>query len=1079
QGATPAALVLAALELVLHRWTGETDLVLGAAVSLRDRADVARTVGCLVGAALVRGVVAPERPFADLLRGARASLLDAMSDALVPLPSLLPALRRPGPGLRVLFNALPPRPPLEGWDGLEADLLDVEDPGAPLDATVYVQERGARLRLEVVHDAWLLTAPRAAALAAQLEAALRQAVDDPARPVADFDLVTGDAREQLPDAAAPLPANDDAGTLDAAVEAQAARAPRRLALVDPRRAWSYDHLVLRARDLARDLQGAGVAPGARVAVWAHRGAPLAAALLGTLRAGATFAVLDPEQPVPRLAAQVAALRPAALVVLDEAPPPPAELLAAAGGAAQIPLVADAHPRPARPDSQEDDPTLPPGPAAPAYVAFTSGTTGAPRAVVGAHGPVLHFLAWQRARFALGPDDRVAVLSGLGHDPLLRDLFAPLTAGASARVPDPAVRRDPARLLAWLRAERVTIAHVTPGLLDVLAAAPGGADGALPDLRLVFSGGDRLTRAHAAALSRLAPTARLVSLYGTTETPQGVGAFDVDGDDDPAAGCPSAVVPAGRGIEGVQLLVLRSGGRPAGVGELGEVHVRTPHLTLGYLDDPEGSRARWLPGPMFRTGDLGRYRPDGAVELARRADRQVKVRGHRIELGEVEAALQLLPGVARAVATLREGAGGARLLAWARADAPGLDGAALRRALAASLPEPAVPAAVVVVEGPWPLTPNGKVDVARLPDDAPAPACRAPRTQLEVRLAALWARLLERERVGVDEDFFALGGHSLLAVRMLAAVGDELGVVVPVAALQRAPTVAGLARALHALDACPEEPLVIEVRRGDPGLAPLWLLHPAGGHVVFGRRLAAGLDPARPVLGLQAQGLDGRRPPLRTVEAMVDLYLGLLRARQPRGPYHLVGPSFGGLLAWEMARRLAAEGEEVALLAMLDTFAPGYPRALPPHRRALDHALALWRRDAAGRRRYVEERLAALRARLRGLGRRRFQVRDAAPTTTAGDGALVDVVRRVIEANYEASARHAPDAYDGPLLLVRAARRPWLPGLSFDDPLNGWGPLARGRVETRLVDATHQGLLDPPAVEAVAAHLDAALRALPR
>lgn len=558
--------------------------------------------------------------------------------------------------------------------------------------------------------------------------------------------------------------------------------------------------------------------------------------------------------------------------------------------------------------------------------------------------------------------------------------------------------------------------------------------ALPDLRLALASGGRLVRAHAAALARIAPTARLVSLFEAPGAPPGVAVFDVDRDDDPAAGCPSADVPAGRGIDGTQLLVLRPGGRPAGVGELGEVHVRAP-------------------GGLLPTGDLGRHRPDGAVELAARRGRQVTLRGARVDLGAVEAALAQVPGVEGALAALRDGPAGPRLVAWARgALLHPADGAALQRAAAAALPAPARPEAVVVVLDTWPLTSDGEVDLARLLAPQAAPAARRvePRTQLEARLVALSARLLGRERVGVHDD--ALPRDGLPAARLLATLGDALGARVPAAALRDAPTIARLARALHARGL--EEPLVVDLRPGDPRPGdlgpPLWIVHDGAGHLQAGRRLAAALDVGRPVVGLQAPGLDGLRPPLDTVEALVERYLPLVRARQPRGPYHLVGPGLGGRVAWELARRLAAAGEEVGLLVLLDAFAPGYPRVLPPHRRALDRALALLaaRRDGA-----------------------------APPASDEDDD---DALRAVAAACAAAAAGHAPGAYAGPVLLVRAARRPWRAGLCFDDPDNGWRPLARGGLDTRVVDATGEALLEAPAVDAVVAIIDQALdRALDR
>jgi amino acid adenylation domain-containing protein len=1081
-GATTAALVLAALEVVLHRWTGQDDLVLGAVASLRDRADLARTVGCLVGSAHLRVRLAPDLPFGEVLARARGALLDAAEAALAPAHAVAADVAGGtgdgGPMFHVLFNALPPRLALAPWGALEVELEDDEAPRTPVDLTLYVQERGSTVRLELVHDAWLLDGARALELGRQVEAVLAQAALEPARAIAAFELLTPEAAAALPDPGAPL-ARARGETLHGAFAAVAARAPDRVALVDERGAWTYGRLARRAAAVARALAAQGVAPGDRVAVWAHRSAPLAAALLGVLRAGAAFSVLDPEHPPARLAKQVERLAPAALLLVPLAGPVPADLDEALGSAPRL-VIDDEVPAEVDVAVEVEDAPAHDDPRAVAYVAFTSGTTGTPKAVEGEHGPVTHFLAWQRATFGLGADDRVSVLSGLGHDPLLRDLFAPLLAGGSAHLPAPELRRDPTGLVAWLRAEQVTCVHATPALLSVLTAAPAAP---LPDLRLVFTGGDRLTGGDARRLRAVAPAARLVGLYGTTETPQGVGAHEVAADLAPAA-----TAPVGRGIDAVQLLVLGPGDRLAAPGERGELCVRTPHLTRGYLGDDALTRARFAPAPrpcapwdrMYRTGDLARYAPDGAVELAGRGDRQVKVRGHRVELGEVEAALGRVPGVERAVAALRDGPAGPRLLAWAspRAGAR-LDPAALRLALAAALPEPAVPAAVGLVDA-WPLTPNGKLDLARLVAPAPAEgastrAGREPRTQTEEVIAALWAELLGRERVWLEDDFFALGGHSLLAVRMLGLLGERLGTLVPLAALLRAPTVAGLARELHARGVCEEEALVLDVRPTG-ALAPLWVLHPVGGHVVFARRLAAGIDPARPVLGIQAEGLDGRRPPLATVEAMAARYLELVRQRQPRGPYHLVGPSFGGLVAWEMARRLAAEGEQVGLLALLDTFAPGYPRRHRLPRRIVEHLLEAARRPTwPERRAYLAEHLVRLRRRRPGAPVK-LQARYAERVREQlGDAALADVVRRVVAVNLEASMRYTPGPYPGRLLLLRASRRQRLPGWGFDDPTNGWSRLA-GEVAVRPVDATHQRMVDLPAVDEVARLLDEALRA---
>ncbi|MCP4570171.1 MAG: amino acid adenylation domain-containing protein, partial [FCB group bacterium] len=564
----------------------------------------------------------------------------------------------------------------------------------------------------------------------------------------------------LPDPGAELSAAWE-GSVPAVFAARARRAPDAAAVADAGGTWSYGELDARSNRLARYLRAHGIGAEDLVAVYGHRSAALVWAVVGVLKAGAAFLILDPDSPVPRLAACLRRAAPRGWLQLAAAGAPPAEL-AVPGCRLTLPAIAAA----AVPELRafpSTDPAVAVGADSLACLSFTSGSTGIPKGILGRHGPLSHFIPWQRRRFALGPSDRFSMLSGLAHDPLQRDVFTPLQLGAQLVVPDPDVVAEPRRLAAWMREERITAAHLTPAMGQLLSSALA-EDPALrlPALRRVLFVGDRLTRREVAHLVELAPGVGCVNLYGATETQRAVGYYPVPAE--PA----KETIPLGRGIAGVQLPVLNRAGDPAGIGELGEVVVRSPHLARGYLGDPRSTAERFTPWALsrrqgervYRTGDLGRTLPDGNVEYAGRADRQLKIRGFRIEPGEIEAVLGEHQGVGQAVVVLRQ----QRLVAYLVARGESLPAAGVLRAFVRSrLPESMVPAVFVELEA-LPLTPNRKVDLRALPvpERAQETEFVAPRTRVEEILAGVWAEILGLDRVSVDANFFELGGHSLLA-----------------------------------------------------------------------------------------------------------------------------------------------------------------------------------------------------------------------------------------------------------------------------------------------------------------------------
>ncbi|MER7007803.1 amino acid adenylation domain-containing protein [Dactylosporangium sp. NPDC000555] len=762
--ATLSMVLLAAYQVVLSRWAGQHDVVVGMPVAGRSRSDIEDSIGLFVNTVVVRTDTAGNPTFTDLLGRVREAALGADEHQDVPFERIVERLAPARdldrtPIFQVLFNMINLEPFDVTVPGARLELIETEDVAPRYDLTLYAKPHDRGLTLDLVYDATLFTPGTARELLAQIHDVLRQAGRAPQTPI-----------DQIPAGARPAPPVQSATASTTVAEPFlriAATTPQRAALVWAGGTVTYQQLEHDSAGLAAWLAAAGVRPGTAVAVRGARHPGLVTALLAVLRAGGAFAILDPALPEQRILDRERLL--SAVESLD---------------AAHLPRVPDAAAPPVTitPDTR-------------AHVAFTSGSTGEPKAVAAPHCPLAHFVAWYGATFAVGPDDQFALTSGLGHDPLLRDVFVPLSLGAALHIPTPQQLTDPAAYATWLATERITVLHLTPPTARMLAGAPAGC---LPDLRYAFFGGDRLTGDEVAIIRRLAPAATVVNFYGATETPQAP-AYHV------VTTAPAGqAVPLGRGVGPMRLIVERQDGSPAGVNELGEIVVHGPHLADAYLGDPAGTATRFTTGPdgrSYRTGDLGRLGLDGEIRFAGRADRQVKVRGHRVEPAEIESCLRTHPLVGQAaVVASTDGTGETTLLGFVTTTTP-VAPADLRAHAAAALAGHQVPARIAAVTE-IPLTANGKVDTVRLLATVPAgPAAGSPVTGPEAALTDLWARLLGvvPDTIGRTDNFFDLGGHSLLMVAMRAALHTEFGRDLPVVELFRHPTVAALAGVLATPD----------------------------------------------------------------------------------------------------------------------------------------------------------------------------------------------------------------------------------------------------------------------------------------
>lgn len=774
------------------------------------------------------------------------------------------------------------------------------------------------------------------------------------------------------------------------------RDPHAPALVFGDAALDYATLEARSFALAAQLRAMDVGPGSVVAVALPRSLELVIALVAVLRAGAAYLPLDLAHPDERLARILASAQPVCVLAAAED----------SARMAGVPVLA--------PEQWTAlsfaAPWADPAPSDAAYMIYTSGSTGEPKGVVIEHRAIVNRLLWMREHYSIRADDRVLQKTPATFDVSVWEFFLPLLCGATLMVAGPDAHRDPTELARLIRGHGITTAHFVPSMLDAFLAAPASAG---LQLRRVFTSGEALDaslrdRFHGRV------QAELHNLYGPTEAAVDVSYWPASAQDR------SRPVPIGFPVWNTRLYVLDARMQPVPVGVAGDLYLGGVQLARGYLGRDDLTTERFLADPflpgerIYRTGDVARWRRDGAVEYLGRSDHQVKLRGLRIELGEIEAALRELPGMERVEVLLRQDApGDARLVAYV--PAAHADAVTLRSHLATRVPDYMVPSAFVGVDH-WPVTANGKLDRNALPKPPQLEvAGLAPRTPLEQELALLFAQALGREApVAVDADFFSLGGDSLSAVHLLLAIEQRWRCDLGLGALFAQPTVAALAVRIAEPPALADHALgpVIALAATDAaGPTPLFVLHPAGGIAWNYRTLARALQPARPVYGLQSPALDARLPLPSSIEAMANDYVQRVVALQPKGPVHLLGWSVGGILAQAMAVRLHEIGREVGELVLLDAYPSECWRAEPEPDAiaALRALLAIAGHDPDAH--------PELDSRERILA---FLRRGGSALGSLPDVVLDGVVRAVTGTN-RLIREHIHQPFDGTLVHVRAGR----------------------------------------------------------
>ncbi|GAB1540889.1 hypothetical protein NUACC21_35580 [Scytonema sp. NUACC21] len=1089
EGVTLFMTLLAAFGTLLHRYTGQEDILIGSPIAGRNRAELEDLIGFFINTVVLRINCSENPSFSTLLNRVRQMALGAYTHQDMPFEKLVQELQPErdtsrNPLFQVWFNMLNLKDIKLGLPGLTVEPLSMPEASSKFDLTLYVTEQQQGIKLELVYNADLFLPERMVEMLHQFHHLLLQIGETPQHNISSLSLVTPKAALLLPNPQQKLSVHSEAA-VHTKFSQQAQRVPQNLAVVDARVAWTYAELETLSNQLAHYLLANNIQTQDVVAIYGQRSALLVIAILGVLKAGGAFVILDPAYPTSRLIDCLELAQPRAWLQVASDSQVPTALFEGVESVChccwEISYDSILTGLQSYPNSE---PQVRVEPDDLAYIAFTSGSTGKPKGVKGSHRPLSHFVQWHQKTFGLRESDRFSMLSGLSHDPLLRDIFTPLSLGSTLCIPQQEKIEALGQLADWMRVMGISVAHLTPAMAQLLTA---NSESQTTNLRYVFFAGDVLAPQDVTKIRRFAPKVTCVNFYGATETPQAMGYFVIPEDcgvDSPVSSSYSPIpktIPLGQGIEDVQLLVLTQTLQLAGIGEIGEIYVRTPYLSSGYIGSDALTQERFIVNPftkiatdrLYKTGDLGRYLPNGNIEFCDRIDNQVKIRGFRIELGEIEAVLSQYPSVQEVVVLLREDIpGDKQLVAYVVLKEKQISTAnELRQFLTSKLPSYMIPTSFVMLEA-LPLTPNGKLNRAALPvPEVEKKTFVAPRNELERELVEIWEQVLGIQPIGVKDNFFELGGHSLLAVNLFAQIEHKFTQKLSLATLFQAGTVEAIAKILVQ---CKEEEFAqwsclvpIQPKGSEP---PLFCVHPLGGEILCYYSLAQHLGLDRPFYGIQPQGIDGKLPFLTKIEDMAALYIREIQSIQPKGPYFLSGYSLGGIIAYEMAQQLYLQGEEIGILAMLDTCFPGSSSRLPFFKRILVHLSNLLEQGPA----YLWQKLGGwakwTQHNITNQYLEYLRMNEPLPQN--------DLHIALMDASVEAAKNYTFKKYAGSMVLLRTSdkNRDKEKGVGMQyDPQFGWGNVVTGEIDVHLIPGSHLTLFEEPHVDVLAEKLQNCLK----
>ena len=915
------SLTFTAFNVLLRRISGQKDIVITVPTAGQSMLENSHLVGHCVNLLPVRTKLEDKQNFSQLLMSTSSTLLDAYDHQCCTLGSIVRELNVPRdpsrmPLVEVNFNLDRDSKGVH-FEGLKVEIAQTAKAAVNFEIFFNLNEHDQGLRLDLDYNSRLFEPSTIELWVRCFEELLADIVRRADVPITQLQLLpqnlatsfqspTACSRETWPDA---RPVHE-------MFEAIVTNSPTATAVSCKTSRKSYQEVNQFANQIARHLKNHGVQSQQLVGIFLDRNVDLPACLLGILKLGAAYVPLDPDFPINRLAQMIQESALTHIVTLEKLKPQLPQ------STAQI-ICLDNELEIIR-KLESGNLSLPIAPEQRAYVLFTSGSTGTPKGVQIPHQAVTNFLCSMRKTPGLDANERVAAITTLSFDISVLEIFLPLVVGAELVIVPAETSKDGLALARLLRERDITFLQATPASWRLLLESGWKGNNRLKGL----VGGEALPIELANAL---AGTLReLWNMYGPTETTVWSTLWQVPTQ-------PSAI-SIGQPIANTSIFVLDEHRQPVPSGTIGRLYIGGRGLALGYLNQPQLTNEKFIDDPftpgerLYDTGDLVRFRHDGQLQYISRADNQVKLRGYRIELGDIEHALSTHANIRAAVVTVKKAREENKpshsspndlLVGYYVSKVGSTDSSELRKWLRSQLPEYMIPTRFMELSE-LPLTPNLKVDRKKLPDvdteaTKPESTLLGPRNAVERQLLNIWRDVLKVNAIGIDENFFELGGHSLLAARLMTRIEQVTGKRLPLAMLLQAPTVEALAAILRDQNADTPWRCIVPIREGGSGL-PLFCIHAAGGNVLLYRELANRLSLDRPVYGIQSSALQHGLPKAKTVETMAAEYVAEIRKLQPQGPYHLAGYCLGGTIAYEIARQLRSEGEEIGVLALLDTHA---------------------------------------------------------------------------------------------------------------------------------------------------------------
>jgi amino acid adenylation domain-containing protein len=1042
EGVTPYMFLLAAFKTLLHRYSGQRDILVGGVSDMRRRPEFEKMMGLFLNFLALRTHPSGEMTFREYLAQVKDTVLGALANSDEPFDRLIRDLELKRESTRrPFFQATLSMKPAgtavidPQWDLTQ---MDTATGFTKLDLYLEIDERPGSMNARFVYSTDLFNDETIDRMTGHWLTLLKSAADHPAARLCDLTMLPADEEHQLRAGWNETDRQIPPQTVHELIEQQVAHTPHAIAVEAAGVRLTYTELNERANRLADRLRSAGVTQGSLVALCVERTVDLAIAPLAVWKAGGAYLPLDPGFPKDRLE-----------YLMEDAQAP--LLLATRSLIGQLPAAAQTMFCDETQDEEGAEKHMCTAPCCAedrAYVRYTSGSTGRPKGVEIHHRALVNLLLSIQREPGFSASDALLAVTTFSFDIAELELYLPLISGGRLVIASREDARDPRRLRERLHESKCNVLQATPaawgGLID--AGWPGQQN-----LR-AFCGGEALTRDLAEQL--LPRVAELWNLYGPTETTVWSAVHRV------ASG--AGPVPIGHPIDNTDIYILDAHLKLAPIGASGELYIGGAGVARGYLRREELTEERFLPHPfktnqrLYRSGDLARRMPDGTIECMGRVDNQIKIRGFRIELGEIEAALLEHDDVRAAAVRAWPDASGNLSIAAYIAGSPDGD---LRRFLAQKLPDYMIPARFVTLDA-LPLTPNGKLDRNALPEpsgagkDITIPAV-APRNEAERKLAAIWESVLavgtqaDARPIGIDDNFFDLGGHSFLVAKLLRKIEAEFGQRLSMAAVFQAPTISSLAELLADASSMSRMPGTINLQPKGAREPLFWI----DGGPLF-RPLAMHLDINRPFLGVDLESSDQNSSHLSFPEFAAEL-VSTIRNAQPHGPYHIGGWCISGLLAYEVASQLMEAGQEVALVVMLDAVNPAHYCAIPKVRmiasKTAFHLRQMLHASIGGFFSYTLKRM-------QGFLRAAFN--RAPEQATAFDLALL-----------AAAVAYRPGPVQARVLAIQPAARP-----QVRDMEQSWAEhLKQGNIEVRDVPGDHLTMFEEPHVIALAKCIKNSLR----